>query len=77
MDLNKLGVVNDLLIQFNEVQDKLDRLNSIIGTDRDDPKARMIADFLVSSTLYYSIYEQIKSEYMVLYNELKRRLEEI
>ena len=71
LDIKKLEDVNNLLNEFFEVKARIERLNLILATDRKDESMRNIAGFLVSPTLYYSIYEQIKSEYMSNYNKLK------
>ena len=75
MDISKANEVKKLLDAFLEVRDKIQRLNNILGTDRNNDSKRNIAGFLVSPTLYYSIYEQIKSEYLAYYNELKSQIE--
>ncbi len=75
MDISKADEVKKLLDTFLEVRDKIQRLDSILGTDRSNDSRRNIAGFLVSPTLYYSIYEQIKSEYLAYYNELKSQIE--
>lgn len=75
MDLNKTDEMYRLLETFSEVGTRLKRLNTILETDRDNPSKRNICGFLVSPELYYSIYEQIKSEYLTFYNELKNKIE--
>lgn len=75
MDINKVEEIRELLETFSNVRMKLASLNRILGTDRNDTSKRNVGGFLVSPTLYYSIYEQIKSEYMAYYNELKSQIE--
>lgn len=75
MDLNKIEEVRELLNEFSDVRAKLSRLSVILDTDRTDKSKRNIGGFLVSPTLYYNIYEQIKAEYVEFYEELKSKLE--
>lgn len=76
MDVKKLEERYRLLTEFFEVREKLRSLDNILGTHRDDPSKRNIGGFLVSAELYFSIYEQIKSEYKDFYNVLKSELEQ-
>jgi hypothetical protein len=75
MDLTKVDELHELLNEFADVRAKLKRLGNILDTDRGDKSKRNIGGFLVSPTLYYSIYEQIKAEYVEFYEELKSKLE--
>lgn len=75
MDINKVEEIKELLETFSNVRMKLASLNRVLVTDRNDTSKRNVGGFLVSPTLYYSIYEQIKSEYMAYYNELKSQIE--
>ena len=77
MDINDVKQTRDLLNSLCEIEAKIIRLDNILGTDRNDTSKRNIAGFLVSPTLYYSVYEQIKSEYMNCYNELKSKIKQI
>lgn len=75
MDINRIDEVCELLETFSDVRKKLERLDVILNTDRNDTSKRNLAGFLVSPELYYSIYEQIKGEYKEFYNELKSKIE--
>ena len=73
-DIKELNDMCLLLNTFFEVRAKLERLDHILDTDRKDESKRNIGGFLVSPMLYYSIYEQIKSEHMVFYKELESKI---
>lgn len=75
IDTDKLEEIRSLLNSLADVKDKLDKLDYTIETDRGDCCKRNINGFLVSPELYYSVYEQIKSEYRNFYEELKSRLD--
>ena len=75
IDTDKLEEIRSLLNSLADVKDKLNKLDYTIETDRDDCCKRNINGFLVSPELYYSVYEQIKSEYRNFYEELKSRLD--
>ena len=77
MDFDKIDELHVLLDEFDNVRVKLSRLSNILDTDRSDESKRNIGGFLVSPTLYYSIYNQIKAEYVEFYEELKSKLEVI
>ena len=77
MDFDKIDELHVLLDEFDNVRVKLSRLSNILDTDRSDESKRNIGGFLISPTLYYSIYNQIKAEYVEFYEELKSKLEVI
>lgn len=72
---SKIEELRQLLNNFSEISEKLDRLDIILNTDRSNTAMRNVGGFLISPELYYSIYEQIKSEYLAFYNELKSQIE--
>jgi len=75
MDLQKIDEIHELLNEFADVRTKLKQLSNILDTDRSNPSKRHIAGFMVSPALYYSIFNQIKAEYVQFYEELKSKLE--
>lgn len=75
MDFDKIDELHVLLDEFDNVRVKLARLSDILDTDRSDKSKRNVGGFLVSPTLYYSIYNQVKAEYVEFYEELKSKLE--
>lgn len=75
MDIEDIDRVRELLDSFTDVKLKLERLDNILGTDRNVTSKRNISGFLVSPELYYSIYSQIKAEYEAFYEELRSKIE--
>jgi hypothetical protein len=76
LDFKKLDEVHELLNQFSDVRSALTHFDNILNTDRSDKSKRYLGGFLISPELYYSIYEQIKAEYVEFYKELKSKLEQ-
>lgn len=75
MDIEKIDEIQQLLEEFSEVRTKLKQLANILDTDRNDKSKRNLCGFMVSPELYYSVFRQIKDEYVAHYEELKLKLE--
>lgn len=74
MNADKVEELRQLLNNYSEICAKLDRLDMILGTDRNNAAMRNAGGFLISPELYYSIYEQIKAEYLTFRKELESQI---